>query len=170
MQEKKQTNLMILPAAFFVVVCIVAYFAIKMNTHEWGYKYTDLIEKSPNQAEWYYFRACTRESTINMQGDSAGWAEDNMTQEKTEKRAKMILDDFSKVIELAPEFGPAYYHRARCKALNGLGDAGADLEKACELVPNDALAQRTYAEYLSNHGQPEKAAAHQKISEALWVQ
>lgn len=152
--------------ALFICVCAVAFLFVRQNTHEWGYKYTDQIKQNPSQAEWYYFRGCRREFELYMGRDAAGYPE-TISEETRKERGKMVLDDFSKVIELAPEFGTAYYHRAKCKSTHGLGDPGPDLEKACQLVPNDAQSHLEYSRYLEQSGQQEKAAEQQKIAEQL---
>lgn len=161
----KKTPMIVYPI-LFVVVCVLSYMGVRHFTHEWGYKYTDEISRHPNHAEWYYLRGCSRETALERGIDAAGWAEQNLSDEVRTQREKMVLDDFSKVIELAPDCGPAYAHRAKCAGRTS-DERGSDWGKVCELVPNDANAHVEYSRFLESKGQTEKAEEHRKIAAAL---
>lgn len=77
-------------------------------------KYTDKINKNPNDAVLYYNR---------------GFAYDMLHQRE------LAIKDYSKAIQLNPDFAGAYYYdRGLCyKALGNMTSASADFAKAKQL-------------------------------------
>lgn len=150
----------------FISVCAIAYIGVKKFQHEWGSAYSDEISKNPQQAEWYYFRGCTRIGELILGKDAAGWS-DNMTDEEKKEKAKLTVADFSKCIELAPSFGTAYYHRALLKNEYDLEDATADFQKAAELVPADVRIHREFGNYLNRKQRRQDAEREWQIAQEL---
>lgn len=165
-EKKKPANPFLIPAVIFAVLCILPYLGWRLITDEWGDKYTDEINRHQNHAEWYYLRGCSREHLLDKGLNDAGLEEAPLTDEVKAEREKMVLDDFAKAIELAPDCGPAYAHRAK-RLSRTAEERGADWAKVCELAPNDVNAHREYSQYLMTKGQPDKAGQHQKIADEL---
>jgi len=100
------------------------------------------ISDNPNAPEMYYLRGCNHESFLNTYQNP--FKSDEQHHEDWDREEKLALADFSKAVELAPDYACAYYHRGRCQWWHQPGAPHdnesiiADYKKALSLVPDDS--------------------------------
>lgn len=133
---------MVMIVSGWLIVSLVIFWFIYLmiNGNLSQADYNSRIAKSPDQPELYYLRGCNHQSFLNTYQNP--FKSDEQHHEDWTREEKLAIEDFSKAIQLAPDFASAYYQRARCKSWHNFrpelaASAIADYKKALELVPFD---------------------------------